>query len=159
MPSGKTHAAATVIAAGIASPAIAMVARQPATSALAFATGCLVGLVVTPDLDVRHWDTHSETIVRRSGGCFVGAMWNLIWIPYAYLIPRHRHPLSHWPILGTLLRLLYLAALPGLCWWILNWIVPLPEWTSSFPIGPLVWWALAGLLLVDTLHAVMDWIF
>jgi uncharacterized metal-binding protein len=60
--------------------------------------------VVTPDLDVRHRDTHSETIMRWSGGCIVGAIWNLLWLPYDYIIPRHRHPLSHWPILSTTIR-------------------------------------------------------
>ena len=85
--------------------------RSP--TALAFAAGCAVGLVVTPDLDVRQRSTHSETIMRHSGGCLGGVLWSLLWLPYAYLIPRHRRPLSHWPVIGTALRLLYLLAVPA----------------------------------------------
>jgi uncharacterized metal-binding protein len=67
VPSGKIHAIATVISGGVAAPLLYL-SGQPAASSLAFAGGCMLGLIVTPDLDVRHRDTHSEAIVRKSGG-------------------------------------------------------------------------------------------
>jgi uncharacterized metal-binding protein len=83
-------------------------------------------------------------------------VWNLLWLPYAYLIPHHRHPLSHWPVLGTALRLAHPLALPGAAWWLLGRIIALPaQW--RLPLE--VWWALGGLAMVDALHALMDWVF
>ena len=157
MPSGKIHAIATSLTAGVLAPVIYLVG-QPVTTALGFAAGCAVGLVVTPDLDVRQRSTHSETIMRRSGGCPVGLLWNLLWLPYAYLIPRHRHPLSHWPLLGTVLRLVYQLAVPAVAWWVLGHIVALPA-LQRLALTPLIGWGIAGLMLVDTLHYVMDQVF
>jgi uncharacterized metal-binding protein len=153
MPSGKVHAIATCVAAGTLSPVVYL-AAQSIPAALAFAGGCMVGLVVTPDLDVRDRDTHSETIMRHARHC-LGAIWNVLWWPYARLIPRHRHPLSHWPILGTVLRLVYLLMIPVFLWWGLGRLVSLP---SPLPVlsNPLTWWAIGGLALVDVLHWGMD---
>ena len=152
MSSGKAHAIATVVTGGVAAPLL-VAAGQPVTSALALAGGCLLGLVFNSDLDVRRRDTHSDTIMRHSVGRTIWWIWNLLWQPYAYLIPHHRHPLSHFPLLGTVLRVIYALSLPGLAWFLLGRVVPLP------PVWPLpgpVWWALGGLVLVDSLHAVMD---
>ena len=154
MPSGKAHAIATCLTAGALAPVVYL-AGQPVTTALAFAAGCAVGLVVTPDLDVRLRNTHSETIMRRSGGCLVGLLWNMLWLPYAYLIPRHRHWLSHTPFLGTVLRLVYLLAAPALTWWVVGHIIPLPA-LPRLALTPLIGWGIAGLALVDTLHWGMD---
>ena len=155
MPTGKTHAIVTAISAGIAAPLL-YTAGQPAAAALAFVGGCMLGIIVTPDLDSRYRDTHSETIVRRSAGRLVGMLWDMLWLPYAQLIPRHRHPLSHWPILGTVLRLIYLLAAPLLIWWLLGQGFALP---ALWPLPTAAWWALGGLAFVDSLHAFMDWVF
>ncbi len=153
MPSGKKHALATCIAAGMLSPFIYL-SGQPAAHTLAFTAGCMAGLVISPDLDVRHRDTHAETIMRRSLGCLGGGIWNLLWLPYAYLIPHHRHPLSHWPILGTAVRLLYLFALPLIVYWL---VAPRLGWTPADLFWqPVLWWAVGGLALVDALHWLMD---
>ena len=157
MPSGKAHALATCLTAGMLAPAVYL-AGQPVTTALAFAAGCAVGLVVTPDLDVRYRDTHSGTIVRRSGGCLIGMLWSLLWLPYAYLIPRHRHPLSHWPVIGTATRLLYFLAVPALAWWVMGHIISLPA-LPRLALTPLAGWGIAGLALVDALHWGMDRVF
>ena len=65
---------------------------------LAVAAGAFLvgGLWLSPDLDTRSLAT------RRWGPLRV------LWWPYRHLI-RHRSILSHSPLLGTLLRLLYLA--------------------------------------------------
>lgn len=115
----------------------------------------MVGLVVTPDLDVRYRNTYSETIMRHTAGRLAGGFWDWIWLPYAYLIPRHRHWLSHAPIIGTALRLLYLLAIPALLWWVLGHILTLPA-LPQIALSPAALWALGGLALVDALHWVMD---
>jgi hypothetical protein len=52
MPSGKAHALSTVAVAGVSAPALVMLAGLPVTSVLAFAAGCLVRLVITPDTSI-----------------------------------------------------------------------------------------------------------
>jgi uncharacterized metal-binding protein len=158
MPDGKTHAIATTVAAGALAPTLVLVFGQPWQPAVAFAAGCLVGLIVTPDLDVRH-ATRAATIVRRTArgwvGRLLGQAWIWFWRPYALLIPHHRHPLSHLPILGTALRLLYLLAAPTLVWLLVSLVLPLPPLARPY-IGPLTWWGVAGLATVDALHTLMD---
>jgi uncharacterized metal-binding protein len=144
--------------AGAGAPLIYLLTGQPVTTALAFAGGCMLGLVVTPDLDVRQRDTHAGTIMRHSAGGCLGGLWRLLWLPYALLIPKHRHPLSHWPILGTALRLVYLLVVPVLIWWVIGHFLPMPD-LPRLTLTPLAVWAIGGLGLVDTLHALMDWIF
>lgn len=68
--------------------------------------GCILGLIIEPDLDVDH-KTKSEYRVYKIFKPF-GALWYYIWLPYAKLMP-HRHFLSHAPIIGTILRYFYLS--------------------------------------------------
>lgn len=158
MPSGKIHAITTTLAAGLLAPAVVIVAKQPVDHAVAFAAGCMFGLVLTPDLDVDQW-TRSHTLVRRSAGWLVGSLWYLFWWPYARLIP-HRSPLSHTPVVGTLLRLMYILALPAMGWWLLasSTAIPLPPIPALPAPTPQLMWALGGLILVDTLHVVLDYL-
>jgi uncharacterized metal-binding protein len=157
MPDGKTHALATVIAAGAVSPWIHLIYAQPVATAVAFSAGCLAGLVINPDLDVPS-GSRAYIIMRRTSGTLVGKLWQLFWYPYArWLIPHHRHPLSHWPLLGTAIRLAYLLVVPSLIWWVVGQFValpPLPRLTLTLHLQ----WALAGLAFADTLHTLMDWL-
>lgn len=66
-----------------------------AVGSLAFLTG---GLWLSPDLDI------PSRASRRWGPL------QLLWWPYRRML-RHRSPLSHSPLLGTALRLTYLAGL------------------------------------------------
>jgi uncharacterized metal-binding protein len=158
MPSGKTHALATAITGGLLSPALVLFAGQPVTHAVAFAVGCLVGLVVTPDLDVPG-GSHAMAIIGDTAGGLMGKVWRLFWFPYArYIIPRHRHPLSHLPVFSTILRLIYLFAVPVLLWYALRLILPLPQLPAVrlLPLSPFMLWAISGLIASDTLHTIMD---
>ncbi len=82
---------------------------------IAGASHFLGGYWLSPDLDIK-----SRPFLRWS-------VLRFIWIPYQRLIP-HRSPLSHAPVLGSLLRLAYLAA----------WLSPL--WLM-FPDLQRVQWA------------------
>jgi uncharacterized metal-binding protein len=155
MPNGRTHSLATAVAAGVASSVLILFADQPLPVVTAFAGGCLLGLIVNPDLDVR-FSTHAHRVVRRTAGQVIAEAWKLIWWPYARLIPRHRHFLSHLPLLGTAIRLVYLWLVISILWFIASRFAPLPNLYP--PLGqPLAWWLAGGLAFSDALHTVMDY--
>ena len=159
MPNGNLHALSSALLGGVGCSLLALSFGQPGPIAAAFATGCLIGVVINPDLDVRT-GSHAYEVLRATGGKLFGSplskAWRWFWWPYARLIPRHRHPFSHLPILGTVLRLGYLLALPTLVWWVLGFFVRLPD-LPRLPHTPLISWGVLGLLLSDTLHTLMDW--
>lgn len=75
--------------------------------AAASAIGCVVGgYWLSPDLDIRSHPFQRWGPLR------------IIWIPYQKLI-RHRSTWSHGPLIGTTLRVLYLAIALGLGWLLL----------------------------------------
>ncbi len=159
MSDGKTHALATVVAGGVLAPGLHLMGHVALASSLAFAGGCLAGLVVNPDLDIRRF-THAEEVVRASGGKlgrFLAGLWYALWWPYAHVIPYHRHPMSHLPVIGTAGRVLYLALIVGLLYWLAGWVVALPD---LLPLPPALasgfWWSVGGLAAVDGLHTLMD---
>jgi uncharacterized metal-binding protein len=82
---------------------------------IAGASHFLGGYWLSPDLDIK-----SRPFLRWS-------VLRFIWVPYQRLIP-HRSPLSHAPVLGSLIRLVYLGA----------WLSPL--WLI-FPSLQQVQWA------------------
>jgi len=135
-------------------PMLYFVGHTSLPQAACFAGGCLAGLVIDPDLDIRR-PTHAEDVVRSSAGRLLAGIWFGLWWPYSHLIPRHRHPLSHFPVVGTLGRVLYLALVFVLLWFLLGLFIALPPLTFP-PLSSGLWWALAGLALVDALHALMD---
>src|SRR5512146_688351 len=132
MASGKTHAVATVLTAGVFGPSLYFLGRVPLAESLCFATGCMIGLLVNPDLDVRHF-THAEQVVRKSVGRFLAGLWYALWWPYARMVPRHRHPLSHFPLVGTLGRVVYIALFLILMRGLVGLLAPLPP--LSLPLS------------------------
>ncbi len=65
---------------------------------LTVASYLLGGLFLSPDLDLQ------SRPFKRWG------FLKILWIPYQRFIPHHRHWLSHGVIIGSALRLVYLAA-------------------------------------------------
>ncbi len=127
-------------------------------SSLTLSIGALGGLFLTPDLDV-DIGSDSEDEVREISP--LGAnLWWIYWFPYRKLIP-HRSPLSHWPVIGTLGRLLYLS----IAYWIL---LAVAYFLNSTALGilqqagigllefPYFYIAVVGLASADTLHFLMD---
>ncbi len=156
MASGENHVKATAL---IALPAGVLAALSGAgwLAGAACSLGCLSGIILSPDLDVEH-RTRSEYLVYRYMGRFLGAAWFAFWWPYARLIP-HRHPLSHWPVMGTLGRILYIYFAGGALWFAAAWMIrgrgvwmPLGDWLESIYFI----WGILGLGLADALHFLMD---
>lgn len=141
MSSGTQHDRATVAGAkaiaAVGLPATAFFARDILPLVPAMAMGFLLGgLYLSPDLDIR------SRPYRR---------WGLLrwyWWPYQKLIP-HRNWMSHWPIIGTAIRLGYLLVIPmSICLvqgWSLDWLV--------HPVALSVWAGCEGAAL---LHLAMD---
>ena len=71
--------------------------------------GCLLGLLIEPDLDIDH-KTMSERRMSDASPLY-GRIWYVVWLPYALILP-HRSFLSHWPILSTTIRYLYTCVPP-----------------------------------------------
>lgn len=123
MPSGRVHAA---VLAGVTPIAVGVGWWVGGWRGGGWvAGGCLVAQLVGPDLDLEGW-TYNELLwsksgrwLRRVGGpalaplaaalAAVGAVWWAVWWGYGRMF-KHRG-VSHWPLVGTLTRLGYLAVL------------------------------------------------
>lgn len=133
---GKAHATATITLAACSLPFALLDER-----ALVVGVGVLATLAIDPDLDVNGWG---------GGKLRLRKLWKpLGWIHRTYFYPyevffRHRG-ISHWPVVGTLTRIL--ALLP----WMLVW-----EKFGSVPWGA-VGLVFIGLCLGDIVcHIMMD---
>lgn len=95
MASGWSHAKVNALAtAGLLG--IAHHWQWPKAELIALGLGCLVSTVfLSPDIDIK------QSISSRSWGIL-----RVLWVPY-HRVFRHRK-LSHWPLVGTLSRLIYL---------------------------------------------------
>lgn len=154
MSSGKAHAMATkLLAIPAGAAAVLVVPGDVLAVASLGALGCLTGLVIDPDLDVDGITRSEWQLLKRFW--ILGMVWVVLWWPYARLIP-HRSPLSHFPVMGTAGRLLYLVGMAALICsvarWPLGWVHQIPDVAAH----PLFWAWLLGLMISDTGHYVMD---
>lgn len=104
MANGITHGRITIVFSPITAVSTYLVTQSITMAGIATA-GTLAGLVLEPDLDIDQI-TMSERRVYNLWSP-LGTLWRWLWFPYAYSIP-HRSHLSHMPVLGTAIRLLYL---------------------------------------------------
>lgn len=102
MASGRNHDKAIYFA----TPVVGILASQYGLEVgmIAASAHLLGGLLLSPDLDL------ISRPYKRWG------LLRFIWVPYQRLIPRHRHWLSHGVIVGSVVRLLYLAAWVSPLW-------------------------------------------
>lgn len=118
MASGKIHDRAIYFT----SPIIAAVASYHAGLELGLIAGAahlLGGVMLSPDLDLVSRPFKRWGVLR------------FIWVPYQRFIPRHRHWLSHGIVIGSVVRLVYLAAWVSPLWlifpdlsqvhWVVDW--------------------------------------
>jgi len=155
MPSGITHARATImLATGLAVGAI--VTKSP----LGYAVGALAGLLITPDLDIDDGNI-SDYFIRRRAGRLAQKLWRGFWWIYATSI-NHRSALSHAPFIGTFARLSYIW-----CWcaaiilliYLVNSNLNLRYFLiESGKIILLNSSLFIGLSAADLLHSLMDWL-
>ncbi len=80
----------------------------------------------------------------RGIGITLMGLWIAIWGMYSAMI-KHRSPLSHWPILGTAIRVAYI-------------LVPIVMLTGNYQVFLSTWflYTVAGLALADAGHFLRD---
>ena len=168
MPSGRTHDRITLWSLPLVTGFSFLQTRNGNLTLLVAAGFLFGGLMFGPDLD-----TYSRQYQRW--GWF---RW--IWLPYRRYL-RHRSLLSHGPVIGTTLRMIYLASwlaiivAIGLAWWCIGQQITgsIEDWQLATPIylqqiaqqiwrssqdHPLSWLALwIGLELGALSHVVSDW--
>jgi uncharacterized metal-binding protein len=116
MPSGATHDRITLISLPIVS-GLTLLISSSASITLSLAGSFLFsGLMFGPDLDIY------SVQFKRWG------MLRWIWRPYQKSM-RHRSWFSHGPIIGTLVRLVYLGCWVALGFVIYNGVAILNHWT------------------------------
>lgn len=150
MSDGKTHAQATVaLIFPVTAVSLLLMPDDPFSGAIAGAIGCATGLIIEPDLDVDTITASEWRMIKRFW--IFGMAWVMLWYPYAWAIP-HRSPFSHWPIVGTVGRVLYLLCLIKLLGEILGLSVPILAIIDQ----PLFQMWFFGLAVADTAHFIMD---
>lgn len=140
MPAGRVHAQASLVSA-LPTGVLVYVYTGRADLAALSALGTIAGIPLSPDLDVDH-KTYSEYIIDQYLGKIAGYVWYLVWLPYAKAIP-HRHFLSHFPLLGTAIRLAYV--------WL--WLLP---FGLGLPLSEPALWFYVGIAVSDLIHWAMD---
>lgn len=109
MADGKTHESdSTAVAVPLA--VVIGAATGDVAQGLFAGFGCLCGIYLTPDLDV-DTKTRSKAKAIRNIPFGLGWLWVWFWYPYAKAV-KHRAWISHLPLVGTVIRLLYLFAIP-----------------------------------------------
>lgn len=139
MASGRTHRFVTALV----TPLPVLLVRElsgSAVLALAAGVGCLTGLWLTPDLD------------QQSHAPF-------FWQGYARLF-KHRG-ISHWPVVGTITRVVYLGWPCYILWGILEVSLFLsglvfPAWSVPLETGWLGISWFCGLCVSDIAHWLFD---
>jgi len=115
-----------------------------------YGAGVLLGVLISPDMDVDKGNI-SDSYIRRVSRPVQWA-WRLAWQPYAWSVP-HRHTISHFPILGTILRIWYIFALLNLIS-LTGYYLRINDTLSFLWIWD---WALfLGLVHADIIHWIAD---
>jgi uncharacterized metal-binding protein len=149
MPSGKIHSALTMATiSGVIAPYLVV---NLGGNEYTYVAGCVVGLMVSPDMDVDGGNISDQYIRKVSRPA--QWLWRLFWTPYALLVP-HRHFVSHFPIVGTLLRVGYVFMLINIINFI-AWIGFQLFDTVSF-LWLWDWSFFFGLCHVDAVHWAVD---
>lgn len=124
------------------------------------AVGSLVGIFVTPDLDLSNAGIVQGALIRKRVGWFGERAWKWFWKGYSESC-KHGQFMSHFPVYSTIVRLMYvyfwLVFIPDIL--ILRLVVP-----NLNLIGDLAWWGkiifelnfLYGLISSDFIHYVLD---
>lgn len=156
MSQGVVHRKASLIlAAGFSVGAL----LSQNAGGLECALGAVVGIMVSPDLDVNSGNI-SYKIIRKKVGWFGESVWRWFWSGYSGSF-KHGQFASHFPIFSTLIRLFY----------IYFWVILVPHTLIYFSVNPgwdlmyvLSWFAklflspmfFYGLVSSDIIHWALD---
>lgn len=117
------------------------------------AAGALAGTIITPDLDVDKAFI-GDKIIEKKVGSLAKRFWLWFWKPYKTSM-KHGRYLSHFPVISTLVRLLYihfrLILLPGLVYWLIY-----PQWDIRQLVLTIPPTFVYGLVGSDIIHYFLD---
>lgn len=141
MPPGRVHAASN-----LGMLIVELSTTDPWEIKLFTGLGLALGVILSPDLDVN--DGYIGLYVLRKLH-LPWMLWRGFWWPYSMLVP-HRSPISHWPILGTAIRIVYLGLPIAIIKLVFFHAMPLHLIQGE------VTDILIGLLWSDTMHFILD---
>lgn len=147
MASGKTHATASLITS-VPLGIVAGISLGSIFYGVGAVVGSVLGIALTPDLDQEMTTYFEWKLIRKTGP--LGYLWMALWAPYALLVP-HRSFWSHFPIVGTVLRLIYILVLPTIFYVYKGYNIIIPEMAWKVVLGLVI-----GLAISDALHWIMD---
>jgi uncharacterized metal-binding protein len=142
MPSGKVHSSTTIVAAATTIEAVIIYeASRPieVQSLACFLLGLSVGLIMSPDLDLDKNINFSR----------LGIIWRLLWWPYTKAI-SHRSFVSHFPIISTIIRMLYIGLVPAVIAFVLGLRI------YNVQVYWMMFIGLLGLMTSDIAHYYQD---
>lgn len=155
MSAGRVHAQASVLLAG--GFFVGTLFTRDVTD-IEYAIGALIGTILTPDLDVDKGFIGDEYIRRRFGQ-IAYRIWRGGWHFYRRSV-KHGSELSHFPVLGTVFRLVYI--------FLFAVILPMVVVNFFTPVNfqsEITWWVwqtlprwkiIVGLMASDFHHYCMD---
>ena len=151
MPNGRVHATASICTAILSFVILSCNGIASFVYCLDITLGALLGVLVSPDLDLMENGNYSMVILRKHSD-FLASLWRLFWLPYGKL--SHHRGMSHWPIIGTLIRAVYII-IPIIIIAIIIIQLGLPiSWNMAWFVPLFI-----GLMLADFVHIVLDVIF
>jgi uncharacterized metal-binding protein len=148
MPMGRTHRAInTALCVPLTAGSIVLSHWSP-LQALSCAAGyCFATFFMNPDLDL-------DSVGYQSWGPL-----RIIWWPYQKIL-AHRSYFSHFPVISTILRLIYLMWFPVLMLVLLGGSIQLVvretifDWWPIF--GAYLLMFIMGMVISDAIHAILD---
>ncbi len=148
MPMGRTHRAInTYVCLPLTIGSVAFAHWSPIQAAVFGVGYCFATFFMNPDLDL-------DSVGYRSWGPL-----RIIWWPYQKAL-AHRSYFSHFPVISTLLRIIYLFWFPVLLIWLLGSSVQMVAREAIFD-----WWPILGLyflmfilgmIVSDAIHTILD---
>lgn len=138
MPNMREHNLATLAGATISSATMTAVGF-PASETIAMTLGFLVTFFINPDLDL------NRRFPKQQPHKW---LWWVFWYPYSRLL-AHRSVFSHFPVVGTLTRVGYVATFVTVIIVFINAQISVPDAAI---------YIIAGMCLSDLVHFVMDMI-
>lgn len=163
MSDGRTHSRVSFIAGVLLIPTLS-VYRHAFSPAMGL--GCALGAILTADLDLSdEYKIHGMSILEKLPAIsLLAKLWRWYWWPYGKFF-IHRSIASHLPLVGTLIRLVYLFLLPSIVMIYLNSLGGDDILSSARAYMILLWNTLstqfcrdvfAGLVISDLLHLIYD---
>lgn len=153
MCNGKTHAVASVVTAVGTGTLLYCNNIASLLTSCQVAAGALLGVLISPDLDLMENGNYSMVILRQYSPVLAKA-WRCMWWPYAKLC--HHRGVSHWPIIGTLLRTVYIFFPILVIVVLLNWVCLESPITIHLEFFIPYFF---GLALADLVHSILDVVF